>query len=233
MALSFMPVVIAAIFPSLRNYGVLPASFLTHYALAIGAAVEVPILLWVLSHRARDTAEAQVRSRGMDTRDPLTGLTPTALLLFRLRNALVRARRNQKPCALLGVNLSNYAEIQAAHGREVADRALVVTATRLASIARDVDTVARTDTQRFAVLMESPVEPLELTQIATRVVARGLNESVKLPRGVILKLHVAGLIAPEAESSQLPEASDCLQRVNDALNVLPSDGRKAITHLNY
>lgn len=233
MALSFAPVVLTAPFPSLRNYGLLPANFFTHYALAVGAAMEVPILLWVLSRRARDMREAQVRSQAMDTRDPLTGLTPVDLLLFRFRDALVRARRNRKPCAVLAVNLTNYTEIQAEHGRETAERALVVTASRLAQIARDVDTVSRTGIHRFAILVESPVAALDLNLTATRIVARGLNESVKLPRGVTLKLHVAGLMAPEVETTLPPEAKDCLKRVDDALDQMTSDSRKAILHLNY
>jgi two-component system, sensor histidine kinase LadS len=231
--LSFAPVVLTAPFPTLRNYGVLPASFLTHYALAIGAAMEVPILLWVLSRRGRDMTEARVRSQAMDTRDPLTGLTPSHVLVFRFRDALVRARRSRTACALLGVDLTNYAEIQSAHGREAAERALVVAGARLKAVARDVDTVARIDTHRFAMLMEGPVAALEVTAATTQIVARGLTPSAKLPGGVTLNFRVAGLLVPDKGAPDDHDAAACLKRASDALDNLPADSRKAIVHLNY
>ena len=93
--------------------------------------------------------------------------------------------------------------------------------------------VSRTGIHRFAILVESPVAALDLNLTATRIVARGLNESVKLPRGVALTLHVAGLMAPGVGTTLPPEAKDCHKRVDDALDQMTSDSRKAILHLNY
>ena len=40
-------------------------------------------------------------------------------------------------------------------------------------------------------------------------------------------------MAPEVETTLPPEAKDCLKRVDDALDQMTSDSRKAILHLNY
>jgi hypothetical protein len=87
LGLCFLPVVLTAPFPALRNLGLLNASFLTQYSLAIGAALEIPLQLWLLGRRARENSDANVRAHAMDTSDPLTGLPATA------RAALSPARR--------------------------------------------------------------------------------------------------------------------------------------------
>ncbi|MCA0212595.1 MAG: diguanylate cyclase [Proteobacteria bacterium] len=233
MAVGFLPVIATAPFPTLRNWGVLSASFLTQYSLAIGAALEIPLQLWVLGRRARELSESRVRARAMDTRDPLTGLPVPEVLTFRLRDALRRARRTRLGCAVLAVDLSNHADILAAHGREAADRALVLAAARLMGVARDVDTVARTGASQFVMLLEGPVKPAEMVALATQALAGGLRPSPRLPPGVTLRFHIATVLAPDPKLPESHDADACLSWLADTLAALPPDARKTIVHLNY
>ncbi|MGE0331044.1 MAG: 7TM diverse intracellular signaling domain-containing protein [Ramlibacter sp.] len=233
MAVGFLPVIATAPFPTLRNWGVLSASFLTQYSLAIGAALEIPLQLWVLGRRARELSESRVRARAMDTRDPLTGLPVPEVLTFRLRDALRRARRTRLGCAVLAVDLSNHADILAAHGREAADRALVLAAARLMGVARDVDTVARTGASQFVILLEGPVKPAEMVALATQALARGLRPSPRLPPGVTLRFHIATVLAPDPKLPESHDADACLSWLAATLAALPPDARKTIVHLNY
>ncbi len=233
MAVGFLPVIATAPFPTLRNWGVLPASFLTQYSLAIGAALEIPLQLWVLGRRARELSESRVRARAMDTRDPLTGLPVPEVLTFRLRDALRRARRTRLGCAVLAVDLSNHADILAAHGREAADRALVLAAARLMGVARDVDTVARTGASQFVILLEGPVKPAEMVALTTQALARGLRPSPRLPPGVTLRFHIATVLAPDPKLPESHDADACLRWLAATLAALPPDARKTIVHLNY
>ncbi len=232
MALGFLPVIVTAPFPTLRNWGLLPASFLTQYSLALGAALEIPLQLWVLGRRARELSESRVRARAMDTRDPLTGLPVPEVLTFRLRDALRRARRTHLGCAVLAVDLANHADILASHGRDAADRALVLAAARLMGVARDVDTVVRTGNSRFVMLVEGPVKPEEVRALATQAVARGLYPSARLPPGVTLRFHVATAMAPDPRSPDSHDADACLRWLADTLAALEPQSRKAIVHLN-
>lgn len=233
MAVGFLPVIATAPFPTLRNWGVLPASFLTQYSLAIGAALEIPLQLWVLGRRARELSESRVRARAMDTRDPLTGLPVPEVLTFRLRDALRRARRTRLGCAVLAVDLSNHADILAHHGREAADRALVLAAARLMGVARDVDTVARTGASQFVMLLEGPVKPAGMVALATQALARGLRPSPRLPPGVTLRFHIATVLAPDPKLPESHDADACLNWLAATLAALPPDARKTIVHLNY
>lgn len=233
MAVGFLPVIATVPFPTLRNWGVLPASFLTQYSLAIGAALEIPLQLWVLGRRARELSESRVRARVMDTRDPLTGLPVPEVLTFRLRDALRRSRRTRLGCAVLAVDLANHAEILAAHGREAADRALVLAAARLMGVARDVDTVARTGANQFVMLLEGPVKPAEMVALATQALARGLRPSQRLPPGVTLRFHIATVLAPDTRLPESHDADACLRWLAATLAALPPGTRKTIVHLNF
>src|SRR5690606_6981812 len=120
--------------------GVLPDSWTTQYAVLIGSAIEIPLLLYILHRRAKEFNENHARLRAIESTYPLTGLTIVPVLNLRLRDAMRRSRRYGHRSGLLLVELLNHADIVARQGRDVADRALVVAASRLSHVARDVDT---------------------------------------------------------------------------------------------
>jgi diguanylate cyclase (GGDEF)-like protein len=233
LALCFLPVILTAPFPTLRNMGLLPGNLLTQNSLAVGAAIEIPLMLALMARRARERNDARVRAQAMDSVDPLTGLPPLPLLVFRLRDALKRARRGDHRCALLAINFTNYHEIATVHGREVADRSLVLAAARLKTVAREVDTVARTDTHRFAILMEGPLTAAHVVAIATQTVARGLSLTSKLPENVVLRFHVASAMAPDGHLAETSDAARLVQWLNDKLSEMPHDSGRTVLQLNY
>ena len=156
IALGFVPVLVMALFPILRGINVIPNSIFTRYGLAMGAAVEMPILFYALSRRGSRRREAQLRASALPRTDALTGLADRRSLLQRLEAALARARNQRHPCALVVAKLANYDAIAARHGRDTLDRALVVTASHLRRAAADVDLAARAGEREFALLIEGP-----------------------------------------------------------------------------
>ncbi|MFP8779367.1 7TM diverse intracellular signaling domain-containing protein [Hydrogenophaga sp. RWCD_12] len=232
LLLGFLPVHLGYPFPALRSAGVLPDSWATQYAVLIGSAIEIPLLLYILHRRAKDFSENRTRLRAMESTDPLTGLTIMPVLRLRLRDALKRARRGKHQCGLLLVELSNHGEIAVREGREAGDRALVVAASRLASVVRDVDTVCRVSDTRFAVLIEGPVKPDLLKLVAQHVVAKGLERVPTLPNDLSLKFRLVSAAPPEAddEGGDAPD-EQLLQRLHRALDRLGSKPRKVVMHL--
>ncbi|MDI1271716.1 MAG: 7TM diverse intracellular signaling domain-containing protein [Polaromonas sp.] len=233
MALGFLPIMVATLFPLLRNFGVLASSFLTQNALMLGSAVEAPILFYGLLRRVTQRRESETRATALPTTDPLTGLGSARLLLGRLRQALRTAERYRQPCALLIVNLSNLASLQQQHGRETGDRAMVMAAACIRGAAQPTDTVARVGDSLFALLMEGPMSSDSVTQVATKILAGGLRPSRKLPEADPLLFHIA--IGYVAESARLgpDQAQACLERMVQAVKDMDDGSRKAIrlTHL--
>lgn len=228
IVLGFSPVLLAALFPLLRNAGVLPTGFLTQHALMLGSALEAPILFYGLLRRVTQRRESETRATALPTTDPLTGLGTAKLLLGRLRQALRTAERYQQPCALLVVNLSNLASLQQQHGRETGDRAMVLAAACIRAAAQPTDTVARVGDSFFALLMEGPMSSDSVTQVATKILASGLRPSRKLPEADPLLFHIA--IGYVAESARLGpnQAQPSLERMVQAVKDMNNGSRKAI-----
>jgi diguanylate cyclase (GGDEF)-like protein len=231
--LGFLPVHIAYPFPALRVAGVLPDSWATQYAVLIGTVIEIPLLLYILHRRAKDFNENRARLRVLDSTDPLTGLVITPVLRLRLRDALRRGRRAGSRCAVLLVELANHAEIASRMGREAGDRALVVAASRLSSVVREVDTVCRIENARFAVLLEGPQPDEARRKLAQHVVARGLEPVMQLAPDLTLRFRVVSAWAPEesVRADASVEESVLMERLNFALDQLLDEPRKVVHHL--
>lgn len=232
--LGFLPVHLAYPFPALRAAGLLPGNWATQYAVLIGSAIEIPLLLYVLHRRARDYSENRARMRALDSTDPLTGLVAVPVLQLRLRDALRRARRLGTPCAVLLVELANHGEIAAAEGREAADRALVVTGARLSQVVREVDTVCRIAETRFALLIDGARREDQRHLLAQHVVARGLERVPRLPPELPLRFKVVTAWVPggAGAADEAQAERQLLDRMGAALDQLLREPRRVLHHLD-
>lgn len=238
LALGFLPVHLGYPFPALRAAGWLPDGWAAQYAVLIGSAVEIPLLLYILHHRAQHFSENRARVRALDHSDPLTGLTVGPVFNLRLRDAMRRARRYNHHCALLLVELSNHTELRSRLGRETADRALVVAAGRLTRVVRDVDTVCRVTDNRFAVLVEGPCRTEQLRLLAQHIVAKGLEPGSLLPEDTPLRFRLVTTLLPAerpvaSEEDERVEARRLLARLHQALDDRSDDARRPVAHLPH
>ncbi len=228
IALGLLPVLLATLFPLLRNLGAISSGFLTEYSLMLGSAVGAPIHFYGLHRRTSQRREPTTRAAALRTTDPLTGLSSPKALFAKLRQALGMAERYQQPFALLVINLTNLAKLQSEHGRETGDRAMVMAAARIRAVARPADTVARVDDSQFALLIEGPISALSANDVATKILASGLRPSHELPDDEPLLFHIAvGHLADPARAAAT-EAAECLARMVQAIKDMNDGSRKAI-----
>jgi diguanylate cyclase (GGDEF)-like protein len=235
LLLGFLPIHLAYPFPALRAAGVVADSWASQYAVLIGSFIEIPLLLYILHWRAKDFSENRARLRALESTDPLTGLTVTPVLRLRLRDALRRARRSGHRFVVLMVDLANHGEILDRAGREAADRALVVAASRLTSVVREVDTVCRVADTRFAILFEGPQPDEARRLLAQHAVARGLERVYQLPPDMSLRFRIVSAWVPDGAIEVSPDGNideqRLLQRMNYALDQLLQEPKKVVHHL--
>ena len=229
IALGFLPVVVMALFPVVRGLNLIPGSALTRYGLAIGSALEMPILYYALSLRGSRRRESEVRASALSRTDALTGLAHSRSLLARLDAALIRARGQKHACALLVVKLCNHNAIAQEFGREIADRALVVAASALRLAITDIDVAARVGEHDFALLLEGPTTTENAVMRAQQVIAKGLQHSQALPPPVTLKFQIAAALLPDKEF----DAAGSLKWLLDAVHAMRPDARRSIRPLNF
>jgi diguanylate cyclase (GGDEF)-like protein len=228
IALGFLPIILATLFPLLRNFGLIASSFLTQNALILGSAIEAPILFYGLLRRVTRREEPSTRASTLRTTDPLTGLLTTRPLLGKLRQALSTAERYQQPCALVVIDLSNQASLQLKHGRETGDRAMVLAAARIQAVTKPTDTVARVGDSHFALLLEGPMTSDSVNRLATKILASGLRTSAELPDADPLLFHIAiGYLAGPVRLAP-EQAQACLERMMQVARDMNDGSRKAI-----
>lgn len=229
IALGFLPVLVAALFPLARGLNLIPNGILTRYGLTLGAAIEMPILFYALSLRGARRREAQLRASALPHTDALTGLADARALLQRLDAALTRARSQKHPCALLGVKLVNHDVIGAEYGREVMERTLVVAGSQVRRAASDIDLAARVGEREFALLLEGPTTTEAAVGRAQQIVASGLRQAPVLPVGVTLKFQITVALLPDREQ----DAAGSLQWLLGGLAAMRPDSRRQIRPLNF
>jgi diguanylate cyclase (GGDEF)-like protein/PAS domain S-box-containing protein len=96
--------------------------------------------------------------------DPLTGLPNRKLMLDRLEQAIVAAKRRNSHLALLFVDLDEFKEVNDAYGHKTGDQLLIEIANKLRDVVRrENDTIARIGGDEFLIL---------LTDIMTDIIAQ-------------------------------------------------------------
>jgi len=88
-------------------------------------------------------------------RDVLTGLPNRRALMETLPNAMERAARSGKPCALLFLDMDGFKAVNDNHGHEEGDELLRQFGSRIAEAVRRTDTVARLAGDEFVVVLEN------------------------------------------------------------------------------
>ncbi len=120
----------------------------------------------------------EIRNRSLH--DPLTGLANRSLFFDRVGHALARlSRRPGALIAVLYIDLDDFKIVNDTLGHSRGDRLLTLVATRLLSVARNVDTVARLGGDEFAILLEDLISPEGALIVARRAVD-ALTEAFEL-----------------------------------------------------
>jgi two-component system, sensor histidine kinase LadS len=205
IAIGFLPIVLAGLFPVLRNFGIVSTGFLSQYAVTLGSAIEVPLLLYALTLRSANQRDMRIREQALLQQDAVTGLSDERRLLTRLHGSQLRARRNRHKLGLLHVHLRNHDHLSKEFGSQTANAALLLTASHLRQICRDIDLAARLEGPNFVMLMEGPVNSARLIEAATQLLAHSLRPAEALPVGQLPKLFISVALLPDDQVDALGE----------------------------
>jgi diguanylate cyclase (GGDEF)-like protein/PAS domain S-box-containing protein len=125
------------------------------------------VLLALMDITERKRAEARLSF--MAQHDGLTGLPNRNLLRQRMDEILLHARRNSDQAAVLVLGIDNFKAVNDALGHGAGDKLLRAVAKRLQSMLREEDTLARLNSDEFAVVQSGLARPEDAVLLAKRL----------------------------------------------------------------
>ena len=171
---------------------------------------------------AAQAREAQLVFRAHH--DDLTGLPNRALLLERLQQELVHARRAGNQLALLFLDLDRFKSVNDTMGHDGGDQLLRVTAGRLRACVRESDTVARLGGDEFVLLLTSLPSPQQAVKLADQIMA-ALAQSFQID-GV--ECFIGASIGISMSPADGTTAEELLRHADIAMYRAKSSGRGRI-----
>lgn len=175
---------------------------------------------------ARDISDRKRMERMLEHQalhDSLTGLPNRTLLIDRVGQALVGARRRERQVALLLINIEDFKELNDAAGHPAGDAVLVEIAERLRIVVRPSDTVARFGGVEFVVLCEA--SHLD----APMALAERLQQVISAPVVVDGESHLLSASIGIALSDEHCTVESILRDGDEAMHQAKSEGRGRIT----
>ena len=163
---------------------------------------------------------AEARIEALAYHDPLTGLPNRALLLDRLTQTLARAEREQRPSAVLLLDLDRFKAINDSLGHAVGDELLRQGAERLRTAIRKEDTVARIGGDEFVILIAEIGYAENAGGIASKVLA-ALRVPFVIEEHELSVSASCGIAISPADGTEAPVL---LQRADTALYQCKADG---------
>ncbi|MFK5914962.1 MAG: EAL domain-containing protein [Woeseiaceae bacterium] len=107
--------------------------------------------------------------------DELTGLPNRNLFIDNVKNSIERAKRNNCLLSVLFIDLDRFKNINDSHGHLVGDKLLLEVATRLRSLLRNSDVVARNGGDEFSCLIQDMKSVTEPFNVANKII-KSLNQ---------------------------------------------------------
>ena len=146
--------------------------------------------------------------------DPLTGLPNRQLFMDRLQVALRRSTRGRRDVTVLFLDLDRFKFINDSLGHQVGDQVLQLVASRLSSVMRASDTLARFGGDEFTVLCEDVTTGSDTIDLAERLVA-AMGQPLAVQGGevfVSLSIGIAQSRPGDAASELLRNADVAMYR---------------------
>ena len=154
--------------------------------------------------------------------DHLTGLPNRALLEDRIRQALVKATREETNFLILFLDLDRFKPVNDMYGHDVGDRLLVDVGRRIRQVVREEDTVARIGGDEFVVLafISSPTD--------AALMIRKIGDVLKYPFEVGGNaIHIAASIGQSVFPQDGRSLDELLWKADGAMYIVKKRSRKS------
>ena len=174
-----------------------------------------------LQDEVTERRRAEQMLRHVASHDGLTDLPNRALMMDRLDNAINRARRDDRKCAVLFIDLDGFKPINDSLGHDMGDVVLRETANRLVTSIRDTDTAARFGGDEFVLILTNLEKIEDAVPVAKKVLAT-ISKPVDLNGNTA---YVGGSIGIAIYPDHAGSAEELLKQADIAMYVVKEGGK--------
>lgn len=168
-----------------------------------------------------DRKAAEARVKYLATHDELTGLPNRAVFSEMVNHVIESARRHERQCALLFIDLDRFKVVNDSLGHEAGDMLLKEMAARLSGCMRKSDVVARLGGDEFVVLLEDLKDSVAATDVARKILS-SLLEPVEI-MGQECRVTASIGIALYPRDAQ--DGSSLMKRADMAMYLAKEEGK--------
>jgi len=162
--------------------------------------------------------------------DPLTKLPNRRLLLERLEQAIISAKRHQHSGAVIFMDLDHFKSLNDTLGHQVGDELLIQVAERIKSVIREEDTACRLGGDEFVVLIAGYDSTVSEMIKQAAIVAEKIRDQINQPfdiaqRKQIFSISVGVSIYPDL----VEEPEEILEQADTAMYRSKKLGRNTVS----
>ncbi len=204
---SMIPIVLSAAGRIAYNFGWVAHAEVAMFLGVVTACIGLAVIYSALVNHLRFSSSGHLQQQQLQVRDPATGLYNERIARARLPQVLVRAKRFSKPCGVMLVRWTDFAEVMKHSSSTHRGRIFSHLGTRLGRLARDIDTVARFGDDCFIFIVEAPTTREHMNSLAVHILSSCLRPSTEMLNNAGFSLHIAVWLSSEviADSDQALE----------------------------
>ncbi len=192
VVISLVPLSLSIMARIAYNLGLVPHVELAQLGGAISACLGLLLIYSGMVVQSRNILSSSVREEVIETRDVATGLFNERIAMARLPQLILRSKRFERSCGVLLVRWTDFARtMQDSPDATTRGKRLAHLGSRLARVARDIDTVARVSDDSFVILVEAPVNREMLNEIAVEILASCMRPSQYMSEQRGFDTHIA------------------------------------------
>lgn len=206
----FAPLTLSMLARLSYNFGWIAHVEIAQFLSVITGCIGMIVVYAGLVIRNKESSAALEREAALKHTDIATGLTSVDLVMTRLPMVLARSARFEEPCGVIMLRWLDYTKHVETMSSAQRDAVLSHLGARLRRLARNIDTVGRTDDDHFVYLVESPVSRAMLTALSTKIITTCLRPAHPLKDGGIYNVHVA-VWTPTEKSISAKEVMESLR----------------------
>lgn len=197
----------------------------TIWPIALPTSVAVILIMSTLYHTLQELMD-ELEGRRLEAleqaqHDALTGVANKRLLQERVEQAIARYRRSGERFCVLMIDLDDFKRVNDLLGHQVGDVLLRDAATRLESLVRETDTVARFGGDEFLVLQTNVKSPADVRRLCSRIGRRLQDAYVHGEREIRLPASIGAAVA----TNRFESASDYVRAADVALYAAKATGK--------